>query len=73
MADLDDQWQAFLRPGQVRTSIASCAAEEAAEIAAEQAAAAAAADAARLDPSPPCDPSQLTINSPVRGTYCVID
>lgn len=29
--------------------------------------------AERLDSEPPCDPSQLTISSPERGTYCVND
>ena len=73
LASLGDRWATFLHPAQVQTEIDSCAADEAAQIEAERQAAEAAAEAARLDRVPPCDPSQLTINSPVRGTYCVND
>lgn len=66
-----DEWERFLQPGEVQAEIDACAADEAALIEAERQAAA--AEAARLDRNPPCDPSQLTINSPTRGTYCVND
>ena len=73
---LPDRWGRMVDPTQIQAEIDRCTAEETAIIEAARqaaAAAAAAADSARLDSVPPCDPSQLTITSPVRGTYCVND
>lgn len=73
---LPDRWGRMIDPTQIQAEIDRCTTDEQAIIEAARqaaAAAAAAADSARLDSVPPCDPSQLTITSPVRGTYCVND
>lgn len=67
-----DRWTEMIDSAAIQAEVDSCAADERAAVEAE-AAAAAAAEAERLDSEPPCDPSQLTITSPVRGTYCVND
>ncbi len=71
---LPARWGRMVDPTVVQTEIDRCATDEQAIMEAEAAAAAAAAaESARLDSVPPCDPSQLTITSPIRGTYCVND
>lgn len=72
---LAPRWGRMLDSTALQAEIDRCAADEEAIIEAEAAAqaSAAAAEAARLDSVPPCDRSQLTINSPIRGTYCVND